>query len=260
MSEDVGKPYDLERLTGQVRPLVVRHVPAIASTNEWARQEVECGLLQGPALLVTDSQTCGRGRGMHTWWSAQGNVAVTFVRPQNQHVAFGLVPLLAGLAVRRALVSLTHYAEIALKWPNDLVVGPRKLAGLLCERLQHFDLIGIGINVNAGSQVAPAELQDRITSLRELTGTVWDLTDIVSQLNQDLDQVFAVGSPDAARDMLQEYSLHHWATGRHIQLVDGDPASMIEGYCNGIDEQGRLVVTTEAGTQALLAGSIVSIL
>lgn len=259
MSEDLGKPYDLERLQDRVRPLLLRHTRVITSTNDWAKQEVESGLLQAPALLVADFQSAGRGRGTHTWWSAVGNVAATFVRSQNQHVAFGLVPLLAGLAVRRALVRLTGCDEIGLKWPNDLVVGRRKAAGLLCERLQEVDLIGVGINVNAVSRDAPTELRERITSLRELTGSVWDLTDVVSRLSQDLDRVLSVQSENTAREMLQEYSRHHWPTGKSIELVDTDRAPWIEGRCGGIDAQGRLVVTNEEGTHAFLTGSIVSV-
>ena len=259
MSEDLGKPYDLKRLQDRVRPLELRHARLITSTNDWAKQEVESGLLQAPALLVADSQSAGRGRGTNTWWSASGNIAATFVVSQNPHVAFGLVPLLAGLAVRRALVRLTACEEIGLKWPNDLVVGRRKAAGLLCERLQRVDLIGVGVNVNAGSREAPAELRERITSLRELTGNVWDLTDVVSELSQDVNRVLSVESENAAREMLQEYSLHHWPTGKNVELVDTDRAPRIGGRCVGIDPQGRLLVKTEQGSHALLTGSIVSV-
>ena len=111
MSEDSGNTYDLKRLQDRVRPLQLRHARVVTSTNDWAKQEVESGLLQAPALLVADSQSAGRGRGTNTWWSAMGNIAATFVVPQNPHLAFGLVPLLAGLAVRRALVRLVRVAR-----------------------------------------------------------------------------------------------------------------------------------------------------
>jgi BirA family biotin operon repressor/biotin-[acetyl-CoA-carboxylase] ligase len=229
------------------------------STNDWAKQEVKSGRLQAPALLVADSQSGGRGRGSNTWWSASGNIAVTFVLSQNPYVAFGLVPLLAGLAVRQALVRLTACEAIGLKWPNDLMVGQRKAAGLLCERLRRVDLIGVGINVNAGSREAPTELRERITSLREATGAVWDLTDVVSELSQEVNRVLSVESEPAAREMLQEYALYHWPTGRNIEIVDTDRASRIAGRCTGIDLQGRLLVKTGQGSHALLTGSIVSV-
>lgn len=259
MSENPGKAYDLKRLQDQVRPLKLRHARVIASTNDWAKQEVESGLMQTPALLVADSQSAGRGRGTNTWWSASGNVAATFVVSQNPHLAFGLVPLLAGLAVRRALVRLTACEGIGLKWPNDLVVGGRKAAGLLCERLQRVDLIGVGVNVTAGSREAPIELRDRITSLRELTGNVCDLTDAVCDISREVHEVFTLRSENAIPEMLQEYSRHHWPTGRNVELVDTDRAPRVGGRCVGIDSQGRLIVQTEQESRSLLTGSIVSV-
>lgn len=259
MAQHLDKRYDLARLQDRVRPRMLRHASVISSTNDWARQEVESGRLRAPALLVADSQSAGRGRGANTWWSARGNVAATFVVRQQQHVPVSLVPLLAGLAVRRALVRLTGCDEISLKWPNDLVVGRHKTAGLLCERLQSVDLIGVGINVNVTSSDAPADLRERITSLRELTGNLWDLTDVVGEINHFLDEVLAVETDKAVGTMLQEYSLHHWPTGKMIELTDTDRASRMEGRCDGIDAHGRLIVENEAGTHAVLTGSMVSV-
>jgi BirA family transcriptional regulator, biotin operon repressor / biotin---[acetyl-CoA-carboxylase] ligase len=259
MHEDPGKTYDLKRLQTRIRPLRLCHAPVITSTSDWARQEVESGRLQAPALMLADSQSAGRGRGTNTWWSAAGNLAATFVISQNPHLESGLVPLLAGLAVRRALVRLTACQELALKWPNDLVLGHRKVAGLLCQRLQRVDLIGVGINVNAGRPEAPAELRERIASLRELREAVWDLTDVASEVSQDLQQALSVESEKAARDMLDEYTRHHGPTGKIVELVDTDRTSRIVGRCVGIDLQGRLLVQTKQGLHALLTGSLVSV-
>jgi BirA family biotin operon repressor/biotin-[acetyl-CoA-carboxylase] ligase len=216
-------------------------------------------MLQAPALLVADSQSAGRGRGTNTWWSASGNITVTFVLSQNPHVAFGLAPLLAGLAVRRALVRLTGREEIGLKWPNDLVVGQRKTAGLLCERLRQVDLIGVGVNVNTGRREAPEELQDRFTSLREIAGCVWNLTDVVGEINQALNCVFSVTSKTAAQEMLQEYAIHHWPTNKDIKVIDTDQAPCVRGRCVGIGPQGRLLVKSDQATYALITGSVVSV-
>ena len=106
---------------------------------------------------------------------------------------------------------------------------------------------------------APAELRERITSLRELSGAVWDLTDVASELSQDLKRVLSVESDNAARDMFDEYTRHHWPTGKNIELVDTDRTPRIAGRCVGIDFQGRLLVKTKQGTHAFLTGSIVSV-
>ena len=259
MSEDLGKPYDFSRLEDLVRPLELRSTRSTTSTNDWAKQETQSGAVRAPALFVAGSQSAGRGRGTNAWWSPLGNVAATFVLVQNAHIAFGLVPLLAGLAVRRALVRLTACEEIGLKWPNDLVVGQRRAAGLLCERLQRVDLLGVGVNVNAGSSEGPAELRERITSLRELTGNAWDLTRVLCEISREVRQVFSLESENAARQMLQEYSQHHWPTGKQIELIDADRAPRVRGRCLGIDPEGRLIVGTGRTSHSFLTGSMVSV-
>ncbi|MFW6106829.1 MAG: hypothetical protein ACOC8H_01575, partial [bacterium] len=100
MSQDLDKSHDLARLKHRVRPVKLRHTRATTSTNDWAKQEARSGTIRAPALFVADSQSAGRGRGTNTWWSPHGNISATFVFVQNAHIAFGLVPLLAGLAVR----------------------------------------------------------------------------------------------------------------------------------------------------------------
>jgi BirA family biotin operon repressor/biotin-[acetyl-CoA-carboxylase] ligase len=259
VGEDSRDQYDLERIRQELTPAKVLHADSITSTNDWARREVESGAIEAPALLLADRQSAGRGRGANTWWSVDGNVFLTFILPQNAHLALGLVPLLAGLAVRRALVRLTGCDAIDLKWPNDLVAGGRKIAGLLCERLRRFDLVGVGINVNAGSQVAPQELRERITSLSEIAEGPWDLTELVCEMGNALNCVLGVTSEDAAGEMLREYARHHWPTGKYIELVDTDRAPYLAGRCDGLDAQGRLIVRTEHGVQAVLTGSVVSV-
>ena len=259
MVEDRGNPYDFSDLEDLLRPLRLRATPMTTSTNDWAKQEAQSGAVQTPALFVAGSQSAGRGRGANTWWSPPGNIAATFVLAQNAHIAFGLVPLLAGLAVRRALVRLTACEEIRLKWPNDLVVGHRKAAGLLCERLQRVDLIGVGVNVNAGSSEGPAELRERITSLRELTGNAWDLGKVLCEISREVRQMFALESGSAAHRMLQEYSQHHWLTGKKIELIDADRAPRVRGRCLGIDSEGRLIVATGQTSCSFLTGTIASV-
>jgi BirA family transcriptional regulator, biotin operon repressor / biotin---[acetyl-CoA-carboxylase] ligase len=259
MPEDLGQTYDLDRLEYLVRPLELRHAPVTNSTNDWAKQEVQSGAVRAPALFVADFQSAGRGRGSNTWWSPRGNVAATFVMEQNAHPAFGPISLLAGLAVRRALVRITACETIGLKWPNDLVVGRRKVAGLLCERLQRVDLLGVGVNVNAGSGDGPAELRERIISLRELTGNVWDLAQVLCEISREVRQVFSLESENAARQMLQEYSRHHWPTGKQIELVDADREPRVRGRCLGIDSDGRLIVGKGETSRSFLTGSMVSV-
>lgn len=259
MGDDIGRQYDPVRLRERLAPAKLLYASTTPSTNDWARHEVESDSIHAPALVLADCQSAGRGRGANTWWSAEGNIFATFIAAQNPHIPFGLIPLLAGLAVRRALVHVTACEEIGLKWPNDLVASGRKTAGLLCERLRSEDLIGVGVNVNAGSRESPAELRSRITSLQELTGKAWDLTRVVCEIGHQLNRVLSVDTPDAAQGLLEEYLQHHWPTGKNIELIDTEQASRLTGRCEGLDHQGRLILTTKRGVQTILTGSIISV-
>src|SRR5204862_3131112 len=93
------------------------------------------GKLYAPAIVLTSHQIAGRGRGSNAWWSGSGSLTVTFVLPVHEHSLPHQVPLIAGLAVRDALAKHCGLDEIQLKWPNDLLFAGKKLAGLLCERV-----------------------------------------------------------------------------------------------------------------------------
>src|SRR5439155_18507359 len=99
-----------------------------------------------------------------------GCLTVTFVLPVEDQLQPHQIPLLAGLAVRNAAAQLAGSNKIALKWPNDVLFDGRKLGGLLCERLDKVDLIGLGLNVNLDRSAAPPDLRGRLASLAEVRG------------------------------------------------------------------------------------------
>ena len=88
---------------------------------------------------------------------------------------------------------------------------------------------------------------ERITSLRELTAGTWDLTEVLVEISRELKRVVSLESETAAREMLDEYSRHHWPTGKNIELIDADRGPRIRGRCHGIDPQGRLLVEDTTG-------------
>src|SRR4051812_22768577 len=147
--------FQLERLRQHVRPFRLFWFSRLRSSNDHAAELRRRGKLFAPAIVLTSSQLAGRGRGSNLWWSDAGSLTVTFVFPVEEHLSPHQVPLLAGLAVRDAAAELCGDESVALKWPNDVVHGGGKLAGLLCERVSKVDLIGVGLNVNTNIQRAP---------------------------------------------------------------------------------------------------------
>jgi BirA family transcriptional regulator, biotin operon repressor / biotin---[acetyl-CoA-carboxylase] ligase len=149
------------------RPLVV--VESTTSTNDDAKQAAREGAPSG-AAFIADAQTGGRGRLGRTWHSPPGeNLYASFVlRPSLPPNAAPVVTLAAGLAVADAVAPLVPGRTVALKWPNDVLVDDRKVAGILTEAnlsdaRASWIVIGVGINVR--TTTFPAEVALRATSL-----------------------------------------------------------------------------------------------
>ena len=140
--------FNLAQLRPGLRPFRLHWYPRLGSTNTQAAKLRRQRKLFAPAIVLTGRQLAGRGRGNNSWWSLPGCLTATFALPVRDHLAPHQVPLLAGLAIRDVLAELSGINDIQLKWPNDLLYQDRKLGGLLCERLDHLDLIGLGLNVN----------------------------------------------------------------------------------------------------------------
>jgi BirA family transcriptional regulator, biotin operon repressor / biotin---[acetyl-CoA-carboxylase] ligase len=147
------------------RPLSI--VDVTASTNDDAKAAAHHGIASG-AAFVADAQTGGRGRLGRAWHSPPGkNLYASFVlRPDFATSAVGFVTLAAGLAVADAIAPLV-LAQVWLKWPNDVLVSDRKIAGVLCEASvsaeRTFIVVGIGLNVRTTD--FPSEIAQNSTSL-----------------------------------------------------------------------------------------------
>lgn len=243
-------------LRGLLKPFRLHFFTRLGSTNSHAIALRKRGELFAPAVLITANQIKGRGRGSNTWWSGRGSITATFVLPVEDHLQPHQVPLIAGLAVRDAVAQLSGVHDIALKWPNDLLHDGRKLAGLLCERIDHIDLIGVGLNVNVELSEVPKLLQKRVTSLRAITGLTLPLNDVVVAIAQNLRKMLSQNDRPSFAPLLKEYDRHHMLVGRTVRVsnIPGEPT--IVGKVIGLDNLGRLVLRDARQKHAILAGNI----
>lgn len=231
----------------------------IGSTNDRAREALAEPGGEGLAV-VADLQTAGRGRRGRSWVSPPG---------VNLMVSVGLWPRLAArdawhlaaassLAVREAC---RPWAELGVKWPNDLVDAvDGKVAGLLLETTLDGDrlatsVIGIGINVNWSKAEMPSEIADRASSLSELAGTQVDRVALLARLLAALDAEVAALS--AGRSPLERYWAASAIDGRLVVVTAGTEA--IEGRASGIGDGGSLLVETASGLRTIAYGEVVRI-
>ena len=248
--------FDLGKLRSGLKPFRLHWYPRLGSTNDHAALLRRRGALYAPAIVLTGHQLKGRGRGSNTWWSGQGSLTVTFAMPIHEELAAHHVPLIAGVAVRTAAAQLAMNDDIQLKWPNDLLHDGRKLAGLLCERIEKADLIGVGLNVNVRMKDIPASLRNRVTSLSEIAGRPVDLTKTLILLAAQMHRLLAHRDDTSFRAIAGEYDRHHALLGRRVTVTQTPGEPVVTGRCEGIDETGRLLLRERKTLHRVIAGHV----
>ncbi len=216
----------------------------VESTNQVARALAEEGAAHG-TVVVAARQTAGRGRQGRAWESPVGALLLSMViRPG----AEPLLPLRAGLAVARVVGP-----KARVKWPNDVLLEGRKVAGILVEAQGEAVVLGIGLNVAVDLAHLPSEVAARAGSLSLPQEAIPQVRDrLLSELHVALG-----GAPElmvaalAARDAL---------AGQAVRWESGGAGSALEGVAEGIEPTGHLRVRDEAGTVHVLDGGEVHLL
>lgn len=237
------------------------HHAEIASTNDRALELCADAELPVPFLVIADHQTAGRGRGANRWWSGDGALMFSVIVDAFE---YGLpesrwpqVSLTVGAAVSQALQDLLGAAgRVGLKWPNDVWLNDRKVAGILVEVppvLRGRLVIGIGLNVNNSFASAPLELRALATSLHDELSGPSDRADVLAQLLRQLDD-------DLRRLAESSVSLtDRWQNlcvlrGRTVSLDAGQQT--VTGKCLGIATDGALRLQTPSGEQRYYGGTV----
>lgn len=242
----------------------IRVVPETGSTNADLAALAHDGAGEG-LVLIAEAQHAGRGRLGRTW-TAPPRSGLSFsvlLRPSVPVARLAWLPLVAGLAVVRALHRFTEIedvprgrmAEAVLKWPNDVLIGDRKLAGILAERAGGAVIIGIGLNVGLSADELPVPTA---TSLA-LAGAPADRDPVLRAILRELAAAYGeFGREGGERALREAYEEVCATVGRQIR-VDLPGGDVLNGTATGVDEGGRLLVGGSAGERALSAGDVVHV-
>lgn len=235
------------------------------STNTRALERLSRSDLEPlPLLIAANVQQSGRGRGSNAWWSGDGSLTLTLVLDTS---ALGLatedrprISLVAGLTLVETGQELLPRANLAVKWPNDVYLERRKLAGILVEvspQRPECVAIGIGINVNNSWDEAPDELRSKGISLRDVAGQEFDRVTLLG----DWLRRFERHLTELARG---EFDLQHrWdraclLTGCDVRVQTTPGGRPVEGRCAGISPEGALLLETATGRERLFGGVVLS--
>lgn len=244
---------DLLRLRG-----AIVHREVVDSTSRLAIDLAREGAPEGTAV-VAERQTAGRGRLGRTWESpARLNLYLSVIlRPEIPPAEVPRIALVAAIAVAEA-IERTSALEPSIKWPNDVLLGGRKAAGILTELEAEADrvrfvVLGIGVNLNATREDFPPELRDKATSIAVEKGHPVDraafAAALLARLDEDYDELLVRGFGG----LRARYEARHALAGRRVTVAG---ARGIEGTVLGIDEEGALLLETDRGVERVFSGEV----
>jgi len=243
----------------------LEYVESTGSTNTDVAAAATASPAEWPDLsaLCASSQTSGRGRSGREWESiANASLSVSIlVRPVGVDLAhFGWLPILAGLAMRRTVAELLPKHDVALKWPNDVLVDDKKISGVLSELLPSGDAVVIGAGLNLSQQQSELPIEAATSLILEGVSVPFEqalesyLKDFVSLYRSFVEHQ---GNADASGHRQQAADVCG-SLGRRVRaMMPGD--QVIEGNAIDLDASGRLLIAVAGQDQfyAVAAGDIV---
>jgi BirA family biotin operon repressor/biotin-[acetyl-CoA-carboxylase] ligase len=231
----------------------LRYLEVTSSTQDVAREMADHGAPEG-TVVIAGTQQSGRGRLGRSWLSPEGGLATSIIlRPAMSTVS--LLPAISALAVFHTIKGLG--IEAGIKWPNDILIGGRKVCGILIEHgltngIVCYSIMGIGININFDTGQYP-EIAGFATSLSVQLGHDLPVGQVALRLYTELEYFYLRSEkPDL---ILGEWAANMNTMGRRVKVQSGN--STIEGVAEAINGSGHLVLRLDDGSvQEIVAGDV----
>ena len=232
----------------------IRHLPEVTSTNDLLKAEAEEGIAQPGEILITEHQTVGRGRLDRIWESPPGKSLLfsMLLKPEIHGLKLQLMGLLTSLGIQEGLADYLGENEVQperfiqalrLKWPNDIMVGRRKLCGILSDagldnRGQGFVVVGVGVNVNQSSADFTKTLRNAATSLYIITGHEHDRVRLFRSFIRHIDRYYERLIREGDSWIPSTWLNRAGIAGTKVECREN--ARTIRGKCRGISPDGAL--------------------
>jgi BirA family biotin operon repressor/biotin-[acetyl-CoA-carboxylase] ligase len=238
----------------------IHHFHTIDSTNSKAYQLALNGAKEGE-VVIAESQHKGRGRIGRHWFSPPYlNLYLSAIlRPDIPPYQASLITLLAAVAAAEAIEKFSGLPPL-IKWPNDILLRDRKVAGLLNEihsemdRI-HFVILGIGVNLNMDEKMFPEEIRTVATSLKREMGQTISRKTFLKILLQELERWYMIFSGEGGASILKAWKEKAQIKGRTVKVASFNEILM--GVAIDVDSEGALILETREGERRrIIAGDI----
>lgn len=233
-----------------IKPAIYRF-EEVGSTNDIALGMARSGASEG-TVVIARSQTRGRGRRGRSWYSKPGESVIMSVvlRPDVPPSRHSELAFAAGVAVAECLQYKCGLRPV-LKWPNDVLVNSRKIAGILIESEPRAAIVGIGVNVMQES--FPPDLSSEATSVALEGGSCTDVETVAAVI---LERLFAT-CVLSFEEILGRWRKYMWGLGRSVDVVT--EAGTISGKITGIDTDGALLIDRGGIVRRVVAADALNI-
>ena len=222
----------------------IQHFPSIDSTNKRAK-EIALEKKEG-TLIIAEEQLAGKGRLGRDWISPKGKgIWMSIVlKPRVEPMEVAKVTLLGAAAVHKALEKMNVASKI--KWPNDILIGDKKICGILTEmncelNMINYVVIGIGINVNLDDEEIPEDLKDKATSIKINKGAEIDRKLLVSHILNEFEKLYIPFKDKGdGKEAIAICRNNSALIGKEVRVIRGEGVKL--GKALDINGDGELVV------------------
>lgn len=254
MIEDFSDLQTYLSMVGSKLRYVIYYVRNCSSTQDLAMKLFEQGYGEG-LVVVADEMSSGRGRLGRSWLATSGGLWFTLVLTPPKPTNLQILSLGIGSSVAKTLREL-YEVKAVVKWPNDVLVNGRKIAGILIEGKKNLKtalFVGVGINVN---NEIPGELREKAISIKEVLKRQVPRTPLLSKILQEIEGTYLKLLDGETDKILEEWRGLTETLGRKVKVVTGE--GVIEGVAVDVASDGSLIVEDLAGVKRFIyAGDVI---
>ncbi|MBM4277727.1 MAG: biotin--[acetyl-CoA-carboxylase] ligase [Deltaproteobacteria bacterium] len=260
-SPDILAPSELKPLL-RVKWLgkTIHYFHALDSTNSKAYELASRGAEEGE-IVIAESQAKGKGRLGRNWFSPPYlNLYLSVIlRPKISPHQAPFITLMAAVATAEA-IEKTSGLQSSIKWPNDILLSGRKIAGLLNEIKSetdriHFIILGIGVNLNVDEKMFPKEIRSIATSMKREMGQAVSRKDFLALLLKELEKWYTVFLKEGGTVILNSWRERAQIKGRQVKMTSF--GETIAGRAIDVDSDGALIIETRRGERKrVVAGDV----
>ncbi len=232
---------------------------SVDSTNEEIKRRASAGAESG-LIVAADEQTSGKGRLGRVWESDSGGIYFTIlIRPELSPNEISAITLAAGYAVCLAIREYTEL-DAKIKWPNDIIIGSKKICGILTEmaaQTDRVDYVAIGIGINVNHESFPGKISGKASSLYLELGKKLDRNDFFRCVIKKLDKVLSDFLVSFSSEDLNEFRRLCATIGRNVSVKRN--GILLEGKATDLTPGGELVITDNSGKEYIINSGEVTV-